>query len=146
MIDITQETLIPLREAPRRLPRRPNGNRVHISACYRWISRGVRGFKLEAVRIGGTTYTSLEALQRFGQRIGGNSAPAQEDSPPQRARQREIFRASMAARAELWACPPRTGLPLRSEVRTPEREEPPPVASGSPATSPVSGAPPRGKW
>ena len=52
MIDIMQETLIPLREAPRRLPPRPNGKRVHISACYRWISRGVRGFRLEAIRIG----------------------------------------------------------------------------------------------
>jgi hypothetical protein len=101
MIDITQETLIPLREAPRRLPPRPNGKRIHISACYRWISRGVRGVRLEAIRIGGTTYTSLEALQRFGQRIDGDSTPGPEESLPPRGRQREIARASIAARAEL---------------------------------------------
>lgn len=106
MIDITQETLIPLSEAPRRLPPRPNGKRVHISACYRWISRGVRGGKLEAIRIGGTTYTSVEALQRFGQHMSGN-APGQEEPLPPRARQREIARASIAARAEL-GLPPET--------------------------------------
>ena len=64
MIDISAETLIPLREAPRRLPPRPNGKRVHISACYRWISRGVRGVHLESIKVGGSTYTSLEALQQ----------------------------------------------------------------------------------
>ena len=65
MIDIGEETLIPLREAPKHLPSRPNGKRIHISACYRWIGRGVRGVRLESIKIGGTTYTSKEALQRF---------------------------------------------------------------------------------
>ena len=63
--EISTDTLIPLREAPRHLPPRPNGKRVHISACYRWISHGVRGVHLESIKIGGFTYTSVEALQRF---------------------------------------------------------------------------------
>lgn len=69
MIEIGHETLIPIREVPRRLPPRPNGKRVHVSACYRWIQRGVRGVRLEAVRIGGSTYTSIEALQRFADQL-----------------------------------------------------------------------------
>ena len=69
MIDISQETLLPIREVPRHLPPRPNGKRVHISAVYRWTQRGIRGAVLEAIRIGGSTYTSTEALQRFAERL-----------------------------------------------------------------------------
>ena len=65
MIDVASETLVPLRQVPKLLPPRPNGKRIHISAVYRWIQRGIKGTRLEAVRIGGTTYTSLEAIQRF---------------------------------------------------------------------------------
>ena len=77
MIDISAETLSPLSEAPKHLPPRPNGKRVHISACYRWISRGVRGVHLESIKIGGSTYTSKEALQRIAER---RSRPGDQDS------------------------------------------------------------------
>lgn len=43
MIEINQEKLIPLSEVPKRLPPRPSGRRVHVSAVYRWVQRGVRG-------------------------------------------------------------------------------------------------------
>jgi hypothetical protein len=93
MLDITQETLIPLREAPLHLPARCNGKRLHISACYRWISRGVRGVVLESIQIGGTTYTSLEALQRFGDELTiARRTPGTREVTP-RTRQREIDRA-----------------------------------------------------
>ena len=78
MISITDEKLIPLSETPRHLPKRPNGKRLHISAIYRWIKQGVRGIRLEALRLGGTTYTSCEALQRFASRLsqGVESVPS----------------------------------------------------------------------
>jgi hypothetical protein len=102
MIDITQETLIPLREAPRRLPPRTSGKRVHISACYRWISRAVRGVHLEAIRIGGTTYTSAEALQRFADCLGSPGEQQMTPKPtPSRARQKQIDRASKRLREAL---------------------------------------------
>ena len=101
MIVVGEEQLIPLREVPRYLPPRPSGKRVHISACYRWISRGVRGVRLEAIRIGGTTYTSLEALQRFSRYREGGTRAQVEASVSSRARQRAIERASQAVRAEL---------------------------------------------
>lgn len=95
MIDISQERLIALREAPRHLPARPNGKRVHISACYRWINRGVRGVRLEVIRVGGSTYTSLEALQRFADHLGTPSCPRTSAyAPPTRTRQMQIDHAS----------------------------------------------------
>ena len=102
MIDIGEETLIPLREAPKHLPPRPNGKRIHISACYRWIGRGVRGVRLESIKIGGTTYTSKEALQRFGDRLTAEPSvrPETEAATP-RTRQREIERAAKAVQQQL---------------------------------------------
>ena len=69
MIDVAVEQLVHVRMVPRLLPPRPNGRRVHISAVYRWMSRGVRGVRLESVKVGGSTYTSVEALQRFADRL-----------------------------------------------------------------------------
>jgi Protein of unknown function (DUF1580) len=69
MIDIVAEHLIPIREVPRHLPCRRTGRRVHISAVYRWIGRGVGGVQLESVKVGGSTYTTTEALQRFSDRL-----------------------------------------------------------------------------
>ena len=79
MIDVASENLVPLRDVPRCLPLRPNGKRLHISAVYRWTLRGIRGVVLETVRIGGTTYTSREAIQRFSERLTG---PASVQLPP----------------------------------------------------------------
>lgn len=70
MIDLEHEKLVAIREVPSLIPARPSGKKIHVSACYRWISRGVRGVKLEAVRLGGTTFTSIEAIQRFADRLG----------------------------------------------------------------------------
>lgn len=65
MVDVYNERLVAIRDVPKLLPKRPSGRPVHVSAVYRWVSRGVQGAKLEAVRIGGTLYTSVEAIQRF---------------------------------------------------------------------------------
>ena len=65
MIDIEHEHLVALHDVPKLLPARANGKRINISAVYRWVQRGVRGVHLEIVRVGGTSYTSHEALQRF---------------------------------------------------------------------------------
>lgn len=91
MIDVSREELIPIRLVPRRLPPRPSGRSVHVSAVYRWVQRGVRGVRLDAIRIGGTTYTSQEALQRFGTTAGA-SIPA--PPPTTVARSAQIDRAT----------------------------------------------------
>lgn len=79
MIALDKERLIPMREAPKHVPLRPGGKRLHISACYRWITKGIGGVRLESIKLGGTTYTSIEALQRFAAVLSGR-----ESEPPQR--------------------------------------------------------------
>lgn len=95
MIDIASESLIPLHEVPQRLPPRPSGRPIHMSTVYRWIQRGVRGTRLESIRIGGTTYTSIEALQRFADRQSQTStADPAVLIHTSRSRQREIGEAA----------------------------------------------------
>lgn len=60
MLDIHNESLVPVKDIPSHLP-----GRVHIASVWRWIQRGCRGVKLETAMIGGKRYSSLEALQRF---------------------------------------------------------------------------------
>jgi hypothetical protein len=41
----------------------------HVATVYRWSTTGVRGVVLETLQIGGTRFTSREALQRFCERL-----------------------------------------------------------------------------
>ena len=71
MIDIQSETVISLNEAAKHpsLPRRRRGKRPHVSTLYRWSTAGIKGIKLETLRVGATLCTSLEAVQRFAERL-----------------------------------------------------------------------------
>jgi len=92
MIDISTEHLIPIGEVPKHLPARHSGKHIHISAVYRWLLRGIRGAHLESIRIGGTSYTSTEALQRFADQLShacSPSTPTQNSSTTQRRSQIE---------------------------------------------------------
>lgn len=55
------ETLLSFKDAAKLLPRP-----CHPSTVWRWHRKGVRGIRLEALRLGGFFYTSREALDRFG--------------------------------------------------------------------------------
>lgn len=65
MIDISSEQVITFTEARRRLPKRRLRKQPDISTLYRWCQTGLRGVRLESIKIGGQTCTSVEALQRF---------------------------------------------------------------------------------
>jgi hypothetical protein len=65
VIDVNSETIILFSELARRLPRRRKSRPTHVSTIHRWRQRGVDGVRLEAVRLGGTWVTSLEAYARF---------------------------------------------------------------------------------
>jgi hypothetical protein len=82
MIDIHNENLINLRTAAKLRPCGRKGRPTHVSTVHRWIQRGVRGIRLEAVRIGGSLFTSREALQRFAERLTGSPDVS---SPPRPA-------------------------------------------------------------
>lgn len=60
MINADTEQLIPFVDAPEVIPGHPD-----LSQVYRWAMRGLRGVKLEFIRIGGRRFTSKEALNRF---------------------------------------------------------------------------------
>jgi uncharacterized protein DUF1580 len=65
MIDILNESVLPLRDAADLIPRLRRGKRVHFSTLWRWATGGSRGVKLETVRVGSTLCTSREAVARF---------------------------------------------------------------------------------
>jgi hypothetical protein len=95
MIDLTNEQLVPIRQVPARLPLRPNGKKLHISAVYRWINGGLKGVRLETTKVGGTTYTSLEALHRFADRLDGTLPLAHRSI----SRQRQVNQAARRVNA-----------------------------------------------
>ena len=66
---LLNETIIFLQDVPRLMPRTPRGRPIHLCTVVRWKDRGLRGVKLEAVRLGGRWVTSREALERFVARL-----------------------------------------------------------------------------
>lgn len=68
-IDITCEQVVTLTQATRHVPARRKGKKPAVSTMYRWSMGGVRGIKLETLMVGGTRCTSVQALQRFFERI-----------------------------------------------------------------------------
>ena len=68
MIQANVEHLVPLRTAGAIVPRPPGAPAPHRATVQRWALHGIRGVRLETVRIGGSVYTSREALSRFIER------------------------------------------------------------------------------
>ena len=58
------EELLSLAEAARRLPK-VDGRKIAIPTLWRWCRRGLRGARLEYVRVGRKICTTREALMRF---------------------------------------------------------------------------------
>lgn len=98
MIDIATEHLLTMAQAARLRPGSRQGRPTHPSTIVRYIQRGIRGHRLEAVRLGGTLYTSREALQRFAERLTAAAPttvpPASRPvaPPPQEGVERELDR------------------------------------------------------
>lgn len=64
MIDAMKDPLIPLANVAAKFPA-PSGKRRSMSSLIRWVKKGVDGVRLEAVRVGGSWYTTEEAVNRF---------------------------------------------------------------------------------
>jgi hypothetical protein len=76
-IIVAEETTFPLAETPKHIPPRRGGRKLHQATAFRWAKHGVRGVKLETIRIGGTLCTSVEALQRFFERLSATDGPSE---------------------------------------------------------------------
>ena len=80
MIDLATETLISFADACELLPRRRAGRPAHPATLYRWAKPGLRGVRLETIQVGGSLCTSVEALQRFFDRLGVQAKPGGAES------------------------------------------------------------------
>ena len=87
MIDISAETVISPADATRRLPARRGGKPPNVATIYQWMQNGCRGIRLECILIGGTRCTSLEAVQRFFDRLteAAETAETSRRSLPRRS-------------------------------------------------------------
>jgi hypothetical protein len=95
MIDIHKERLLKPAQAARVRPPGRKGRPTNVATVYRWMTTGVRGIKLESIRIGGTLYTSQEALQRFAERLTGDTptTTATSQSPSTARHERQVDQA-----------------------------------------------------
>jgi hypothetical protein len=64
-IDPLDPEVRPLAQMARSLGRLRDERPVSPSTLWRWASRGLRGVRLEIVRIGGTACTTPDAIRRF---------------------------------------------------------------------------------
>jgi uncharacterized protein DUF1580 len=99
-IDLTAETPIPLKIAARhRLIRAKSrdGRAVNFSTIYRWALHGVRGVRLETIRIGATLCTTEAAIVRFIERLSNPDRPQDAPTPSEIRRQHESAEKRLAA-------------------------------------------------
>lgn len=69
MIDIASETVVTLTQATGHVPARGKRKKPAVSTLHRWALRGVKGIRLETLMVGATRCTSIEAIQRFCERV-----------------------------------------------------------------------------
>ena len=69
---LTEQPRMAIRELARR-------EGVHISTVWRWVLRGVRGHRLEVLRIGYRAYVTEPSWRRFAARINGEQMIDSQD-------------------------------------------------------------------
>ena len=74
--DLLDEELVPPADGIKEL----TGKRPSPSSCWRWISKGLRGHKLESVKVLGRTYSSLPAIRRWLTKVESSRIEAQAAS------------------------------------------------------------------
>ena len=87
MIETANETVLPFSAAARRIPSIRAGRPVSPATLWRWsavgcLARDGKRVKLETIRIGGSTCTSLEALQRFFARLSRDGLAEEKQEKP----------------------------------------------------------------
>lgn len=89
-----EEEFVPLARAAQLIPGRP-----HCSSIWRWVRRGVKGHRLEAISVGGRTFTTRQAIERFLDALNcARSEPPQPERPVRPVRQRQIAAAETVLR------------------------------------------------
>ncbi len=94
-IDIATEKVLTLSQARQHVPQRRAGKRPDLATMYRWTNQGCGGVQLEWLMCGATRCTSLQAMQRFFDRLtevekAKRSAPADAPAALSKTRQRDV--------------------------------------------------------
>ena len=100
-INVSNEHLITFAELAKSLPRRRGDRPVHLATIHRWRSRGLKGIRLEGVRVGGAWHTSREAFRRFTERLTA-LVTSGEVSPPKGADHQSHVEADASLRKSGW--------------------------------------------
>jgi hypothetical protein len=79
MIDPTREMLLTFSQLAHRIPPSRQGRPVSVSTIWRWATRGIRGVRLESLRLPSRSVTSAEAFARFIDALTRNSTELQGD-------------------------------------------------------------------
>jgi hypothetical protein len=82
VLELETEHLLRLADAGQHLPPRRGGRRPHPATFYRWAKAGLRGVRLETIRVGGSLCTSREALHRFCERLTEAEGPSPQAPVP----------------------------------------------------------------
>ena len=93
MIDLRTEDAITLTAAARHRLISPDGRPRHIARMYDYILHGLLGLsgervRLEFVKIGGKRYTTVQAMERFTERL--NMADSAKSIPTTSQRRQQI--------------------------------------------------------
>ncbi len=97
-IDISKERLIALCKVPAHV-QESTGRRLNIATLYRWRNQGLHGVKLEVCYVLGRPHTSVQALQRFDERV--TAAKLAPSVPIVKATQKQVRKAHEAAKKRL---------------------------------------------
>lgn len=81
-IDPLAGGLLTLAQAVRLFPSRRRDSRLAISTLWRWATRGLRGTRLEVIKVGGVTYTTATAVRDFIERTNSAAGSQQSHSSP----------------------------------------------------------------
>ena len=100
-INVFKEQLITFAELAKSLPCRRGDRPVHLATIHRWRSRGLKGIRLEGVRVGGAWHTSREAFRRFTERLTA-LVTSEEVSPPRGADHQSHIEADKSLRDDGW--------------------------------------------
>lgn len=68
VIDLERDRLLSLSEAAKVIPA-VEGRKPHASTLWRWMRKGLKGIKLDFVRVGHRICTTPEAIARFMERL-----------------------------------------------------------------------------
>jgi hypothetical protein len=99
-IDLSTERPFPLAKAAKHQLFRGksrDGRSLNFSTVWRWALNGIRGVKLETVRVGNTLCTTEPAMQRFIERLSNPDAGDIAETPAMRRRAHEAAVKELAA-------------------------------------------------